>query len=101
MHYCMCIDVYNSSYWGKQVQTLFLGGLQTFQNILRNNFLVKYSVMCFGRTGLPRLFRLHNMQIRSPNFLNFKEPRNRFQVTNFARPWSLADRYDNPIPSRF
>jgi hypothetical protein len=34
-------------------------------------------------------------------FLNFKEPMNRFQGTNSARLCSLAGRYDNPIPSRF
>jgi hypothetical protein len=37
----------------------------------------------------------------SPNFLTFKEPKNRFQGTNTARLCSLARRYDNPIPSRF
>jgi hypothetical protein len=34
-------------------------------------------------------------------FLNFKEPKNRFQGTNFARLCSLAGRYDNPIPTQF
>ncbi len=39
--------------------------------------------------------------IQSPNFLTFKEPKNRFRGTNLARLWSLAGRYDNPIPTRF
>ncbi len=38
---------------------------------------------------------------QSPNFLTFKEPKNRFQVINSARLCSLAGRYDNPIPTRF
>jgi hypothetical protein len=29
------------------------------------------------------------------------EPRNRFQGMDFASLCSLADRYDNPIPTRF
>ena len=36
-----------------------------------------------------------------PEFLTFKEPKNRFQGTNSARLCSLAGRYDNPIPTRF
>jgi hypothetical protein len=36
-----------------------------------------------------------------PNFLTFKEPKNRFQGTNSARLCSLTGRYDNPIPTRF
>jgi hypothetical protein len=36
-----------------------------------------------------------------PEFLTFKEPKNRFQGTNSARLSSLAGRYDNPIPTRF
>ncbi len=38
---------------------------------------------------------------QSPNFLTFKEPRNRFQGINSASLWILAGQYDNPIPSRF
>ncbi len=38
---------------------------------------------------------------QSPNFLTFKEPKNQFQGTIFARLCSLAGRYDNPIPTRF
>jgi hypothetical protein len=41
------------------------------------------------------------MYDQSPNFLTFKEPKNRFQGTNSARLCSLAGRYDNPIPTRF
>ncbi len=37
----------------------------------------------------------------SPNFLTFKEPRNRFQGISSASLCSLAGRYDNPIPTRF
>jgi hypothetical protein len=37
----------------------------------------------------------------SPNFLTFKEAKNRFQGTNSARLCSLAGRYDNPIPTQF
>jgi hypothetical protein len=37
----------------------------------------------------------------SPIFLNFKDPRNRFQVINFASLCSLAGRYDKLIPTRF
>ncbi len=33
---------------------------------------------------------------QSPNFLTFKEPKNRFQGTNSARLCSLVGRYDNP-----
>jgi hypothetical protein len=36
-----------------------------------------------------------------PEFLNFKEPKNRFQGINYASLCSLAGRYDNPIPTRF
>ncbi len=36
-----------------------------------------------------------------PECLTFKEPKNRFQVTNSARLCSLAGRYDNPIPPWF
>jgi hypothetical protein len=36
-----------------------------------------------------------------PEFLNFKEPRNRFQVINSASLCSLAGRYNNPFPARF
>jgi hypothetical protein len=36
-----------------------------------------------------------------PYFLTFVEPRNRFQEMNSASLCSLADRYDNPIPTRF
>jgi hypothetical protein len=36
-----------------------------------------------------------------PEYLTFKEPKNRFQGTNFARPCSLAGRYDHLIPTRF
>jgi hypothetical protein len=39
--------------------------------------------------------------IPEPEFYTFKEPKNRFQGTNFARLCSLAGRYDNPIPPRF
>jgi hypothetical protein len=39
--------------------------------------------------------------VLSPNFQTFKEPRNRFQGINSASLWSLAGRYDNPIPNRF
>ncbi len=39
--------------------------------------------------------------IQSPYFLTFMEPRNRFQGMNSASLWSLAGRYDNPIPPRF
>jgi hypothetical protein len=38
---------------------------------------------------------------QSPNFLTFKEPKNRFQGTNCASLCSLAGRYHNPIPTRF
>ena len=38
---------------------------------------------------------------QSPNFLTFKEPKNRFQGTNSTRLCSLAGRYDNPVPTRF
>ncbi len=38
---------------------------------------------------------------QSPNFQTFKEPKNWFQGTNYARMCSLADRYDNHIPTRF
>jgi hypothetical protein len=34
-------------------------------------------------------------------FLNFKEPQNRFQGSNSARLCSLAGRYDDPIPTQF
>jgi hypothetical protein len=34
-------------------------------------------------------------------FLNFYEPRNRFQEIDSASLCSLAGRYDNPIPTRF
>ncbi len=37
----------------------------------------------------------------SLNFETFKEPKNRFQVTNSASLCSLAVLYDNPIPTRF
>ncbi len=38
----------------------------------------------------------------SPNFvLTFKEPKNRFQGTNFARLCSLVGQYDNHISTRF
>jgi hypothetical protein len=36
-----------------------------------------------------------------PEFLNFKEPKNRFQETNSARLCGLAVRFDSPIPTRF
>jgi hypothetical protein len=36
-----------------------------------------------------------------PEFLTFKEPRNRFQGINSASPCSLAGRYDSPISTRF
>jgi hypothetical protein len=36
-----------------------------------------------------------------PEFLNFKEPKNRFQGTNSARLCSQAVRLENPIPTRF
>ncbi len=36
-----------------------------------------------------------------PEFLNFKEPNNRFQGTDSARLCRLAARYDKPIPTRF
>ncbi len=36
-----------------------------------------------------------------PEFVNVKEPRNRYQGTNAARLCSLAGRYDNPSPTRF
>ena len=38
-----------------------------------------------------------------PEFLTFKEAKNRFQGTNSARQCtcSLAGRYDHPIPTRF
>jgi hypothetical protein len=38
---------------------------------------------------------------QSPNFLTFKEPRNRFQGISSSSLCSLAGRYDNPIPTRF
>ncbi len=38
---------------------------------------------------------------QSPNFLTFKEPRNRFQGINSASQCILAGRYDNHIPTRF
>ncbi len=38
---------------------------------------------------------------QSQYFLTFMEPRNRFQGMNSASLFSLADRYDNPIPTRF
>jgi hypothetical protein len=41
------------------------------------------------------------LPILAPEFLNFKEPKNRFQGTNFVSLCSLAVRYDNPIPTRF
>ncbi len=37
----------------------------------------------------------------SPNFLTFKEPKNRFQGPNSARLCGLAGRYDNLIPTLF
>ncbi len=39
--------------------------------------------------------------IQSPYFKTLMEPRNRFQGMNSASLWSLAGRYDNPIPPRF
>ncbi len=36
-----------------------------------------------------------------PVFLNFIEPRNRFQGKNSASLCSLAGRYDNPVPTQF
>jgi hypothetical protein len=41
---------------------------------------------------------------QSPDFLTFKEPKNRFQGTSSARlctVCSLMGRYDNPIPTWF
>jgi hypothetical protein len=38
---------------------------------------------------------------QSPNFLTFKEPKNRLQGIGSARLCTLAGRYDNPIPTRF
>ncbi len=38
--------------------------------------------------------------ILSPNFETFKEPKNQFQGIN-PPAYSLAGRYDNPIPTRF
>ncbi len=34
-------------------------------------------------------------------FLNFEEPRNRFQGIDSPSQCSLAGRYDNPLPTRF
>ncbi len=39
--------------------------------------------------------------VQSPNFVTLKEPKNQFQGTSSARLYSLAGRYDNPIPPRF
>jgi hypothetical protein len=38
--------------------------------------------------------------VQRPNFLSFKEPKDRFQGTNSATLCSLAGRYDKPIPTR-
>ncbi len=66
--------------------------------------------MSWQISGRPEIFRKfsrrfpdHNgfKYVLSPNFLTFKEPKNRFQGANSARLCSLAGRYDNPIPSRF
>jgi hypothetical protein len=41
------------------------------------------------------------MKLTEAVFLNFKEPRNRYQGTYSPRLCSLAGRYENPIPNRF
>ncbi len=63
------------------------------QNILEHQ-------LCFSHYRYGFLNRVKKPK-QSPNFLFFKEPKNRFQGTNSARLCSLAGRYDNPIPTRF
>ncbi len=46
-------------------------------------------------------YKIVRLAVLSPNFKTFKEPKNRFQGANSVRLCSLADRYDNPIPTRF
>ncbi len=53
-----------------------------------------------GRSGGGKE-KVDRVKIQSPNFLTYKEPKNRFQGTNSARLCSLAGRYDSPIPTRF
>jgi hypothetical protein len=40
-------------------------------------------------------------QCNQPEYLTFKEPKNRFQGTNSATLCILAGQYDNPIPTQF
>jgi len=47
------------------------------------------------------LFLLDRKLDQSPNFKTFKESKNRLQGFNSASLYSLADRYDNPLPTQF
>jgi hypothetical protein len=67
------------------------------------NGTVRQVLICLRPSNqylLPPLDTLYNC-IKSPNFLNFKESRNKFQGINSASLCSLAGRYDNLIPTWF
>ncbi len=51
--------------------------------------------------GIDPLLQLEIQESQSPYFSMFMEPRNRFQGMKSASLFSLAGRYDNPIPTRF
>ncbi len=42
-----------------------------------------------------------DLTLQSANFQTLKEPKNQYQGTNSAKLFSMAGRYDNPIPTRF
>ncbi len=46
---------------------------------------------------MSNMARFPTFIVLSPNFLTFKEPKNRFQGINSARLCSLAGQCDNPI----
>jgi hypothetical protein len=56
--------------------------------------------MNYKNIAAPTLSKIRHGNL-SPNFLKFKEPKNRFQGINSASLCSLAGRYDNPVPNRF
>jgi hypothetical protein len=70
--------------------------LRQFVNKSSNLYLEKQTTT----TAKPVSHHRHVYYL-SPNFSTLKEPKNRFQGTNSARLCSLADRNDNPIPTRF
>jgi hypothetical protein len=79
----------------KRTQIVRVDVSSSFTPLSLSPLCVTVKITCEENVFIP------SMHVRTePNFLTFKEPKNRLQGTNSARLCIVCNLYDKPIPTR-